>query len=107
MKASLHAELVSAAAMAFLVAAPELGVDAVLLSFPLLGLPLTIARIVCATIVAIGVGVIVGGMMGKSTPSAPPQSTEELPKGTIRTRLREAFPTLALSKPSITPARGL
>ena len=81
----------SAAAMAFLVAAPELGVDAVLLSFPLLGLPLTIARIVCATIVAIGVGVIVGGMMTKAPPSETPPTTLEIPQGTMGSRLRAAF----------------
>ncbi|MFO0656802.1 MAG: hypothetical protein U0787_17215 [Polyangia bacterium] len=33
-----------------------MGVDAVLLSFPLLGLPLTVARIVCAFVVAVLAG---------------------------------------------------
>ncbi|HCP47362.1 MAG TPA: hypothetical protein DIU15_15070, partial [Deltaproteobacteria bacterium] len=41
------------AAMAFLVATPELGLDAVLLSVPLLGGPMTVARVVCATLVAL------------------------------------------------------
>lgn len=47
------------AALAFLVAAPELGVDAVLLSFPLLGVPLTVARIGCAFLVAVVAAVVV------------------------------------------------
>ena len=48
------------AAMAFLVATPELGLDAVLLSVPLLGGPMTVARVLCATLVALLVGWIVG-----------------------------------------------
>jgi uncharacterized membrane protein YraQ (UPF0718 family) len=42
--------------MAFLVATPELGLDAILISLPLLGGELAVARIVCAAIVAIAVG---------------------------------------------------
>jgi hypothetical protein len=49
-----------AAAMAFFVATPELGLDAVLLSVPLLGSSLTIARIVAAFVVAVLVALIVG-----------------------------------------------
>lgn len=45
-----------AAAVAFLVATPELGLDAVLLSVPLLGVPMTGARVVCAALAALGVG---------------------------------------------------
>ena len=48
------------AAMAFLVATPELGIDAVLLSIPLLGPSMTIARVVAAAAVALAVGAIVG-----------------------------------------------
>jgi uncharacterized membrane protein YraQ (UPF0718 family) len=50
-----------AAAMAFLVATPELGLDAVLLSIPLLGGEMTVARVVCAALVALLVGAVVGG----------------------------------------------
>lgn len=54
------------AAMAFMVATPELGLDAILLSIPLLGTELTIARIVGAFSVAILVGLFVGSKV-KST----------------------------------------
>ncbi len=48
------------AAMAFLVATPELGVDAVLISLPLLGPELTIMRVIAAVIIALVVGIVVG-----------------------------------------------
>ena len=48
------------AAMAFFVATPELGLDAVLLSVPLLGTSLTVARVAAAFLVAVLVALIVG-----------------------------------------------
>ena len=48
-----------AAALAFLVATPELGIEAIMLSVPLLGAPLTVARLVAAAVVAMGAGSIV------------------------------------------------
>lgn len=51
------------AAMAFLVATPELGLDAVLISLPLLGADMTVARVVCAVIVAMLAGWLVGRMI--------------------------------------------
>ena len=48
-----------AAAMAFFVATPELGLDAVLLSVPLLGSSLTIARVTAAFVVAVLVALLV------------------------------------------------
>lgn len=50
-----------AAAMAFFVATPEVGLDAVFLSVPLLGSSLTVARIVAAFAVAVLVALLVGG----------------------------------------------
>ena len=50
------------AAMAFLVATPELGLDAVLISLPLLGSELAIARILASVIVALAVGAVVGAI---------------------------------------------
>ena len=50
-----------AAAMAFFVATPELGLDALLLSVPLLGPSLTFARLVAAFGVAILVALLLGG----------------------------------------------
>jgi len=51
----------TAAAMAFFVATPELGIDAVLLSIPLLGAEMTVARVVAAVVVAVLVGWVIGG----------------------------------------------
>ena len=55
------------AALAFLVATPELGLDAVLLSVPLLGMPLTIARVVAAFAVAVAVALVVGRGVSSSS----------------------------------------
>lgn len=52
-----------AAAMAFLVATPELGLDAVLLSIPLLGPQVTVLRLATAALVAMLVGWWVGGRL--------------------------------------------
>ncbi|MGB0680073.1 MAG: permease [Polyangiales bacterium] len=57
------------AALAFLVATPELGLDAVLLSVPLLGLPLTLVRCAAAALVALGVAMLVGRDMAPVTES--------------------------------------
>lgn len=48
------------AAMAFLIATPEIGLDAILVSIPLLGTDMTIARVVAAALVALLVGWLVG-----------------------------------------------
>ena len=48
----------TAAAVAFLIATPELGLDAVLLSLPLLGVEMTLMRIVVAALIALLAGVI-------------------------------------------------
>ena len=55
-----------AAAMAFLVATPELGLDAVLLSIPLLGPQVTVLRLVTAALVALLVGWWVGGRLKRA-----------------------------------------
>jgi len=54
-----------AAGLAFFVATPELGLDAVLLSVPMLGAPLTVARVVAAGAVALLVGILVGKVPAK------------------------------------------
>lgn len=54
------------AAVAFLVATPELGIDALLLSVPLLGGELTMARLVAAFVVALVVALLVGRSIGAS-----------------------------------------
>ena len=49
------------AALAFLVATPELGLDAMLLSVPLLGLDMALLRVAVAFVLALAIGVFVGG----------------------------------------------
>ncbi len=48
----------TAAAVAFLIATPELGLDAVLLSLPLLGVEMTLLRVVVAALIALLAGII-------------------------------------------------
>jgi zinc transporter ZupT len=60
----------AAAAMAFLVATPELGIDAVLLSIPLLGGTMTAARVFGAVLVALLVGWLVGGLADRLRPAS-------------------------------------
>ncbi|MEZ4448809.1 MAG: permease [Nannocystaceae bacterium] len=67
----------AAAAMAFLVATPELGLDAVLLSWPLLGGPMTLARVVGATLVALAVG----WWVGRQVRGGPPADAAPTPTG--------------------------
>lgn len=63
-------------AMAFLVAAPEVGVPAIMLSASMLGFELTVARTVGAFILAIAVGALVGGRVpATATPSMPRAQT--------------------------------
>ena len=62
------------AALAFFVATPELGLDAVLLSVPLLGSSLTVARIVAA----FGVALIVAMLVGRGLRSQQSSTLEEL-----------------------------
>ena len=60
-----------AAGLAFLVATPELGLDAVLLSIPLLGGEMTLARVIGAALVALLVGGIVGRFSAKAAAEQP------------------------------------
>ena len=48
------------AAMAFLIATPELGIDALLISIPLLGGDMTLVRLAAAGLIALSVGWVVG-----------------------------------------------
>ena len=85
-----------AAAMAFLVATPELGLDAVFLSVPLLGIKMTIIRVVGASIVALVVGwVVAKAAPAEATkrrlPAAEPAPTEERFSGRFRRALHVGF----------------
>lgn len=55
----------AAAGLSFLVATPELGIDALLLSVPLLGGPMTIVRLASAALVAIAVGWLLDAAMAR------------------------------------------
>jgi uncharacterized membrane protein YraQ (UPF0718 family) len=83
----------AAAAMAFLIATPEIGVDAFTLSVPLLGWPVTMARLLAAAALAFFVGVLVGGKTKAiaQTPTPSCCHPKETPKSINRWRL--AFKT--------------
>lgn len=53
------------AGLAFFVATPELGLDAILISIPLLGNQLTFIRVICAALVALVVGWQIGSLFAK------------------------------------------
>ncbi|CAM2069035.1 Permease [Sulfidibacter corallicola] len=80
------------AAMAFLIATPELGLDAVLLSLPLLGGEMTLTRVLAAALVALVVGVVVGRMAPVLDPPAPKKSccngSDHQPAPTMMEKLR-------------------
>jgi len=69
----------AAAALAFLLVTPAVGLDVVMLSVPLLGLPLTIARIVAV----VGIALVVALAIGRAVPLA----SATLPAGEPQTRL--------------------
>lgn len=64
----------ASAAMSFLVATPELSLDAVLISLPLLGGPFTAVRVVCAALVALLVGWGIGRWVRPQ--NSPPPAAE-------------------------------
>jgi uncharacterized membrane protein YraQ (UPF0718 family) len=83
------------AAVAFLVATPELGIDAVLLSIPLLGTPFAVVRVVAAMAAALSVALIMGRYVrrhGRPVPLA----TAAIPTPSTRDRLRRAMQTGAV-----------
>lgn len=75
------------AALAFLVATPEIGVDAILISLPLLGVELTLVRLVGAAVIAIAVGVLLGAWLGEEQ-KAEPAAEEEEKRLSVRDRAR-------------------
>ena len=57
----------STAAIAFLIATPELGLDAVFISLPLLGTKMTVIRVSCAVLFAFAVALLMSRLNTKST----------------------------------------
>lgn len=77
----------TAAAIAFLIATPEIGLDSVFLSWKLLGLKITLIRLALAFLVAMAVGLTISWLMDKrqsrnSLPFEPP--LEEAPETITR-----------------------
>jgi uncharacterized membrane protein YraQ (UPF0718 family) len=65
------------AALAFLVATPEIGLDAVLLSFPLLGIEMALLRVGAAFVLALVVGIVVGGWIERRAGAPAPDREPE------------------------------
>ena len=80
------------AAIAFLVATPELGIDAVLLSVPLLGVPFTVVRVLAAVAAALTVALIMGRYV-RSRGRALPVAASVTARPTVPDRLRRAVQT--------------
>ena len=60
------------AATAFLVATPELGIDAILISLPLLGETMTLVRVIAAVILALLIGLIMGWLIKSNSADTEP-----------------------------------
>lgn len=81
-----------AAAMAFLIATPELGLDAILLSLPLLGVTMTLVRVVAAALVALTVGIVIGRVTRRQGGGADVCCDDAAVKGrSWSTRLKTGF----------------
>jgi uncharacterized membrane protein YraQ (UPF0718 family) len=77
------------ASLAFLVATPELGLDAVLLSVPILGVPMAVTRVIAAAALAVAVGVVVGNSVPAVTNTvAEPAPAAERP---LAERIQSGF----------------
>ena len=82
----------TAAAVAFLIATPELGIDAVLLSVPLLGAPFTIVRVAAASAVALVVALIMARLSpSRAASRALPIAVADVAAPTLRRRLETAM----------------
>jgi hypothetical protein len=77
------------AAMAFLVATPELEIGALMLSIPLLGVELTAARLLAAMAVALVVGVLIGRLTPEHDPEDLADDIKPRPESLVG-RLRHA-----------------
>lgn len=84
----LRAGVPTAAGMGFLIATPEIGIDAILLSVPLLGTEMAIVRVAAAAVVALAVGALVGRWLGAREPAEVPSSRQAAP---LSVRVREGL----------------
>ncbi len=81
------------AAMALLVSAPEIGIDSLVLSLPLLGLNTTLARLVCALILALAIGWFVGRLARQDQAAVPELQTAARPNPGLAGIARGLFET--------------
>jgi len=81
----------AAAAMAFLVSTPELGLDAVFLSIPLLGLEMTGIRVAAAALVAFLVGRLVGKYVSAAAVTDPTSEFLAEQRAGFPTRLKKGL----------------
>ena len=80
------------AAFTFLIATPELGLDALLITLPLLGADMMVARLIAAVGVAVVVGLVVGRLVNRSQVPievAPEESGE--PEAPLSVRIRDGL----------------
>ena len=75
------------AAMAFLIATPELSLDAILISLPLLGGELTVVRIIAAAIVALVTGWAIGRFALPLLPTVADPSENTTPTASLKERV--------------------
>jgi uncharacterized membrane protein YraQ (UPF0718 family) len=82
----------TAAAVAFLIATPELGIDAVLLSVPLLGAPFTAVRVAAAATVALVVALVMARLSpARAASRALPLAVADVAPLTLGRRLQTAM----------------
>lgn len=82
----------AAAGTAFLVATPELGLDAILLSLPLLGEEFTLVRVGAAFVLAMLAGVLLSAVMKKHEPGCSMATTaDDESRLPFKLRLKSAF----------------
>ena len=81
------------AAMAFLIATPELGLDAILISIPLLGGDMTIIRLVAAGFIALIVGWVVGSYVERTQTTSYDvnQGREGGPVASVKERVKKGL----------------
>jgi uncharacterized membrane protein YraQ (UPF0718 family) len=78
------------AAVAFLIATPELGIDAILLSVPLLGTEYTVIRVAAAALAALSVALLVGSLVPRKRASLPLHADVPSPAPVASDRIAQA-----------------
>lgn len=81
----------SSAAIAFLIATPELGIDAILISLPLLGSELTLTRLICAALLAVIVALVVSRYAPKDDKIEVDESEEAVPVQTFGEKFKSGM----------------